>query len=68
MFDHIFHLAVQRLAEGVQRAGADGQAVLDAVEGVGGKALLVDKIILCDPLLEQGVVKRFITNHKIHRN
>ena len=68
ILDHVFHFAVQGVAEGIQRAGTDGQAVLDAVEGVGGKTLLVDEVILCNTLLKKGFIKRFVADHKIHRN
>ena len=68
ILDHVFHFALQRVAEGIQRAGTDGQAVLDAVEGVGGKSLFVDEVILCNTLLKEGFIKRFIADHKIHHD
>ena len=65
--NHILHPAFQCLTEGIQRPGADGHTVLDAVQGICAEALLVDQIVFCDPFLEEGVVKRLVANHINHR-
>lgn len=48
IFQNVLYPAVQNLAQGVQGRGGDGLAVLHAVEGVGGHALLEDQVVFCD--------------------
>ena len=66
--DDVADLAVQRVAQGVQRFGADGLPLLHAVEGVGGKALLEHQLVLRDALSEQRLIKGLVTDHLHHRD
>lgn len=60
--DDVLDLAVQGVAEGIQGFGADGHAFFDAVEGVGGKALLVNQVVLGQTFLEKGMYRWHITD------
>lgn len=55
-------LAVEGGAEGVEGLCRHGLALLDPMDGVRGKAQLVDQMVLRDPLAVQGLKKRSIAD------
>ena len=63
---NIFHPAVERIAERVQRFGADGLPFFHAVQRVGRKALLENQVILRYSLLVERFIKGLIADHFHH--
>ena len=66
MAENILNLAVERKAERVERFGADGLAVLHAVDGVGGKALAVNQIVFRQSFFKERFIKRSVADHVFH--
>ena len=64
--DDILHLAIQCVTKGIQRFGADVFSLFDAVEGVGGEALLIDQVVLRYILFVERFIKRFVADHFYH--
>ena len=65
VFEDLLDAAVQDFAEGVERGGRDGLAVLHAVEGVGGDPLLEKELIFRDPFLIERLIEGFVADHII---
>ena len=63
MTQDILYTAIQGIAQGIQRFGADGLPVLHAVEGVGGYALLENEIIFGQIFLVESLIEGFVADH-----
>ena len=59
-FQNVLHLAVKRVAQRVQRLGADRFALFHAVERVRGEALLENQLVFRDLFAVQSLVKRLV--------
>lgn len=62
VFDDVFHLAVQDLAENVDRFCADGFPVLHSMKRVGGNALFEDQIVFRESFFIERFIKGLIRN------
>ena len=58
----IVHRTLQRIAECIQRLRIDGLAPLHSVQGICGKTVLENELVLGNPLFEKRSVKRLITD------
>ena len=65
--DNIFNPTVKCIAQRIQSLRADRFSLFNPIQGVGRKALLIYQIVLRNVLPEQSLVKRFVADHRHHR-